>query len=118
MIAVRTQFDKAKLTRRADKGRRGLGALRESIEHAVPLSAGKYNRELTDTAAKRCEELSAKAAEDGWVLTSCLADATSVPEALQQWQSTQRELGTSLLDRTRTIGRRPPIGRASGRGRG
>ena len=66
MIAVRTQFDKAKLTRRADKGRRGLGALRESIEHAVPLSAGKYNRELTDTAAKRCEELSAKAAEDGF----------------------------------------------------
>ena len=51
----------------------------------------------------------AKAAEDGWVLTSCLAEATSVPEALERWQSSQLKLGKSLLDRTRDIGRRSQV---------
>jgi tRNA-splicing ligase RtcB len=51
MIAVRTQFH---LTDLAD---RGLRALRESIERAVPLSAGKYNHELTETAEARCKLL-------------------------------------------------------------
>src|SRR5688572_18264615 len=41
MIAVRTQFQVDEL------GGRDLRALRESIEQAVPLSAGKYNTVLT-----------------------------------------------------------------------
>jgi tRNA-splicing ligase RtcB len=53
MIAVRTQFQRAELSQ--DKP---LAALRESIEAAVPLSAGKYNVVLTDTAQARCAELS------------------------------------------------------------
>lgn len=44
MIAVRTPFT------RTDLATRDLRVLRESIERAVPLSAGKYNTELTDTA--------------------------------------------------------------------
>src|SRR3989337_647696 len=47
MIAVRTQF----LVDELDGG--DLRALRESIEQAVPLSAGKYNTVLTDTATER-----------------------------------------------------------------
>jgi tRNA-splicing ligase RtcB len=38
MIAVRTQFTAAEVRKRA-----GLAALREAIERAIPLSAGKYN---------------------------------------------------------------------------
>nr|WP_231134444.1 RtcB family protein [Motilibacter deserti] len=52
MIAVRTQFGREDL-------RRPLGALRASIERAIPLSAGNYNRRLTDTAATRIDELKA-----------------------------------------------------------
>ena len=52
MIAVRTQFT------RADLGAR-LAPLRESIEQAVPLSAGAYNRGLTETAELRVGELEA-----------------------------------------------------------
>jgi tRNA-splicing ligase RtcB len=51
MIAVRTQFV------RGDLSGGPLGALREGIEQAVPLSAGKYNSELTDTARERVAEL-------------------------------------------------------------
>ncbi len=50
MIAVRTQFE------RADFAARALSELRESIERAIPLSAGKYNSTLTQTAAARCDE--------------------------------------------------------------
>ncbi|NHC44457.1 RtcB family protein [Motilibacter aurantiacus] len=53
MIAVRTQFT------RDDLAGRPLGALRASIEQAIPLSAGNYNRRLTDTAAARIDELQA-----------------------------------------------------------
>jgi tRNA-splicing ligase RtcB (3'-phosphate/5'-hydroxy nucleic acid ligase) len=53
MIAVRTQFARADL---ADRSLRGL---REAIEAAIPLSAGKYNTELTETAQARCDELAA-----------------------------------------------------------
>ena len=58
MIAVRTQFQVDEL--------RGhdLRSLRESIEHAVPLSAGKYNTALTTTAANRVSELEAGAEVD------------------------------------------------------
>ena len=50
MIAVRTQFTRDQLPD-------GLGALREAIEAAVPLSAGKYNPVITKTAADRVDEL-------------------------------------------------------------
>jgi tRNA-splicing ligase RtcB (3'-phosphate/5'-hydroxy nucleic acid ligase) len=50
MIAVRTQFSVP------DFRRKPLAELRESIERAIPLSAGKYNSALTDTAKQRCEE--------------------------------------------------------------
>jgi tRNA-splicing ligase RtcB len=52
MIAVRTQFTRAQLPG-------GLRRLRESIERAVPLSAGGINRHQTETAAARVEELEA-----------------------------------------------------------
>jgi tRNA-splicing ligase RtcB len=50
MIAVRTQF-------KADQFRDNLKALRESIERAVPLSAGVYNKTIASTAQPRIEEL-------------------------------------------------------------
>jgi tRNA-splicing ligase RtcB (3'-phosphate/5'-hydroxy nucleic acid ligase) len=53
MIAVRTQLA------RQDFADRSLRELREAIEAAIPLSAGKYNTELTDTAQARCDELAA-----------------------------------------------------------
>jgi tRNA-splicing ligase RtcB len=52
MIAVRTQFQRRELP-----ASQALAALREAIEAAVPLSAGKYNLALTETAAVRCQEL-------------------------------------------------------------
>ncbi|WP_246657720.1 RtcB family protein [Arthrobacter yangruifuii] len=60
MIAVRTQLfasDIAGLNRRI---------LRESIEHAIPLSAGNNNRSLTDSARLRVEELADDAAAAGF----------------------------------------------------
>jgi tRNA-splicing ligase RtcB len=53
MIAVRTQLTGAGL----DRSR--LRVLREAVERAVPLSAGRYNRSLTGTARSRVEELRA-----------------------------------------------------------
>jgi len=58
MIAVRTQFSTADL-----RGRE-LRRLRLGIEHAVPLSAGRANQRLTDTAAVRVAELEADAEVD------------------------------------------------------
>jgi tRNA-splicing ligase RtcB (3'-phosphate/5'-hydroxy nucleic acid ligase) len=58
MIAVRTQFDTS------DVAGRDLRALRESIEAAIPLSAGNYNTALTATAATRVAELEDKAEVD------------------------------------------------------
>jgi tRNA-splicing ligase RtcB len=58
MIAVRTQFSAA------DLAGRDLRALRVAIEAAVPLSAGVYNRELTDTAKARVAELESAASTD------------------------------------------------------
>ncbi|NED94801.1 RtcB family protein [Phytoactinopolyspora alkaliphila] len=59
MIAVRTQWKLDKL------GGRDRAALRRSIERAIPLSAGGNNKTLTDTAAKRCDELADFADEQG-----------------------------------------------------
>jgi tRNA-splicing ligase RtcB (3'-phosphate/5'-hydroxy nucleic acid ligase) len=56
MIAVRTQFNASSFTT-------DLAALRRSIEGAVPLSAGKYNTELTESAGQRVAELEQLAAE-------------------------------------------------------
>jgi tRNA-splicing ligase RtcB len=58
MIAVRTQFGVDELAGR------DLRALRVAIEGAVPLSAGKYNTVLTETAAERVHELESKAEID------------------------------------------------------
>jgi tRNA-splicing ligase RtcB (3'-phosphate/5'-hydroxy nucleic acid ligase) len=58
MIAVRTLFDVD------DLAGRDLRALRVAIEHAVPLSAGKYNTVMTETATERVRELESKADTD------------------------------------------------------
>ena len=55
MAAVRTQFHR-------DELRPDLAGLRTAIERAVPLSAGAYNTELTESAGRRVETL-AKGAE-------------------------------------------------------
>jgi tRNA-splicing ligase RtcB (3'-phosphate/5'-hydroxy nucleic acid ligase) len=55
MAAVRTRYHREDL-------KANLPALREAIEHAVPLSAGAYNTALTATATARVETLT-KAAE-------------------------------------------------------
>jgi tRNA-splicing ligase RtcB len=59
MIAVRTQYDSAELP----ANRRPM---REAVERAVPLSAGKYNRSLTPSAARRVAELERAAEEAGF----------------------------------------------------
>jgi tRNA-splicing ligase RtcB (3'-phosphate/5'-hydroxy nucleic acid ligase) len=59
MAAVRTPYHRDELTG-------DLAALRTSIEEAVPLSAGVYNTAITDTAARRVEELTAKADKAGF----------------------------------------------------
>jgi tRNA-splicing ligase RtcB len=59
MAAVRTQFH-------TDELRGDLATLRTAIEDAVPLSAGAYNKQVTETARKRVEELAAKAAKAGF----------------------------------------------------
>ncbi|MDD7929402.1 RtcB family protein [Microbacterium thalli] len=51
MIAVRTQFTKAQLLGR------DMAALREQIERAIPLSAGRDNRKIVATAEPRIAEL-------------------------------------------------------------
>ena len=51
MIAVRTQFTRSDLTGR------DLAELREQIERAIPLSAGRYNNRIVATAEPRIAEL-------------------------------------------------------------
>jgi tRNA-splicing ligase RtcB len=57
MIAIRTQFSSD------DVLERDRSALRHSIERSIPLSAGSYNRKLTDSAQKRVAELADMAGE-------------------------------------------------------
>lgn len=59
MIAVRTQFGAGDFTTE-------LTALRESIERSVPLSAGKYNTNLSESAAARVTDLEERAAAAGF----------------------------------------------------
>ena len=56
MIAVRTPFTKD------DLDGRDLATLREQIERAIPLSAGRYNNKIVATAAQRIAELEQRAA--------------------------------------------------------
>jgi tRNA-splicing ligase RtcB (3'-phosphate/5'-hydroxy nucleic acid ligase) len=71
MIAVRTPWTTDEV-----RGRGPLAPLRGDIERAVPLSAGKYNKKLTDSAKRRVAELEAKADELGpKVLGSITANA-------------------------------------------
>ncbi|GAA2859487.1 RtcB family protein [Microbacterium arabinogalactanolyticum] len=51
MIAVRTQFTASEFAQR------DLAPLREAIERAIPLSAGRYNRKVVATAEPRIAEL-------------------------------------------------------------
>lgn len=60
MIAVRTQFTKAKLIER------DLAGLRQQIERAIPLSAGRDNRKIVATAEPRVAELEELAAKNGF----------------------------------------------------
>jgi tRNA-splicing ligase RtcB len=57
MIAIRTQFSKENLDGK------DLKALRHSIERSIPLSAGAYNHELTQTAIDRIDVLCRKAGD-------------------------------------------------------
>jgi len=57
MIAVRTQFVKS------DIEGKDLGVLRHSIERSIPLSAGSYNHNISDSAAARIVELSEMAGD-------------------------------------------------------
>lgn len=61
MIAVRTQFTEDEF-----RGERQLRSLRRSVEHAVPASAGKYNRNVSDSARPRVDQLTQRAASDGF----------------------------------------------------
>jgi tRNA-splicing ligase RtcB len=60
MIAVRTPWSVDEV-----RSRGSLAPLRGDIERAVPLSAGRYNKKLTDSAKRRVAELEAKARELG-----------------------------------------------------
>ncbi|MFK0402077.1 RtcB family protein [Microbacterium sp. NPDC090225] len=60
MIAVRTQFTKD------DVSGRDLAPLREQVERAVPLSAGRYNNKVVATAEPRVAELEALAEKSGF----------------------------------------------------
>ncbi|MCE3554672.1 RtcB family protein [Pseudonocardia sp. RS11V-5] len=57
MIAVRTQFTRDEL------GGRSLADLRRSLEKRIPLSAGRYNRTVGDTAAPRVAALTEEAGD-------------------------------------------------------
>ncbi|MFE6965485.1 RtcB family protein [Agromyces sp. NPDC057679] len=59
MIAVQTQFEASELP--ADRRE-----VREQIERAIPLSAGKYNRKVVATAEPRIAELEALAEAKGF----------------------------------------------------
>jgi len=60
MCAVKTQWQVADL-----RARGSLAPLREAIERAIPLSAGRYNKKISEHAASLISELEAKAAELG-----------------------------------------------------
>jgi tRNA-splicing ligase RtcB (3'-phosphate/5'-hydroxy nucleic acid ligase) len=78
MIAVRTPWSADEV-----RSRGSLAPLRGDIERAVPLSAGRYNKTLTDSARRRVAELEAKADElGGRVLHSVTTTAPNWPMQL------------------------------------
>ncbi|HEX2076045.1 MAG TPA: RtcB family protein, partial [Geodermatophilus sp.] len=70
MIAVRTPWAADEV-----RARGPLGRLRGDIERAVPLSAGKYNKRLTESARRRVEELERYADELGDGVLSAVTSA-------------------------------------------
>ena len=70
MAAVRTQFTREQVTARGP-----LAPLREAIERAVPLSAGRYNRTVVATAEPRVEELTG-AGREGPLRPGVVREAT------------------------------------------
>ena len=83
MIAIRTPWSIAEV-----RARGPLAALRGDIERAVPLSAGKYNRKLTDSARTRVEELEQLADELGDHVLPAVMGATP------NWQLQLGSLGS------------------------
>jgi tRNA-splicing ligase RtcB len=83
MIAVRTPWSVAEV-----RARGPLAALRGDIERAVPLSAGKYNRKLTDSARRRVDELERLADELGDHVLPAVIGATP------NWQLQLGSLGS------------------------
>ena len=71
MIAVRTPWSVADV-----RSRGSLAPLRGDIERAVPLSAGKYNRTLTESARLRVAELERLAEELGSHVLPAVVGAT------------------------------------------
>jgi tRNA-splicing ligase RtcB (3'-phosphate/5'-hydroxy nucleic acid ligase) len=83
MIAVRTPWSVAEV-----RARGSLAPLRGDIERAVPLSAGKYNRKLTDSVRPRLAELEELAAELGDHVLPAVQGATP------NWQLQLGSLGS------------------------
>jgi tRNA-splicing ligase RtcB len=71
MIAVRTPWSVAEV-----RARGPLAPLRGDIERAVPLSAGKYNKQLTESALARVMELEKLAADLGDHVLPAVVGAT------------------------------------------
>jgi len=59
--AVRTQFHRSEMLTRGS-----LSPLREQLERAIPLSAGRYNKKVVATAEPRIAELAALALDAGF----------------------------------------------------
>jgi tRNA-splicing ligase RtcB len=83
MIAVRTPWSVDEV-----RFRGSLAPLRGDIERAVPLSAGKYNRKLTDSARVRVAELEQLARELGDHVLPAVKGATP------NWQLQLGSLGS------------------------
>jgi tRNA-splicing ligase RtcB len=66
MAAVRTGFTREDVTAFATRPGRGLAALREAIERAVPVSKGGYNTRIARSADRRVAELEDRAGRDGF----------------------------------------------------
>jgi tRNA-splicing ligase RtcB (3'-phosphate/5'-hydroxy nucleic acid ligase) len=95
MIAVRTPWSTDEV-----RARGPLAPLRGDIERAVPLSAGKYNKRLTDSAKRRVEELERYADELG-IRQSVDGTAPNWPMQLGSLGSGNHfiEVSTDELDR-------------------
>jgi tRNA-splicing ligase RtcB len=83
MIAVRTPWSTDEV-----RARGALAPLRGDIERAVPLSAGKYNRTLTESGRRRVAELEQLAGELGDHVLPAVVSATP------NWQLQLGSLGS------------------------